>query len=271
MLRFNVDIDFSFINQILDYFEKPSQNNLKRISRHKAAKGVYSHALRFNNTKLDLEAFWEKIILREAEKIKIYHKEILACAQYIESFKDDFKAIIHELTSYFPEDLHFDCKLYLIVGYDIGIVSESNAFLNIGFPLFHEHKRELLYFAMHELHHVGYTFYHPIYSLEDLKTTSDLLRIIKYSTHLEGLAVYAPLHRRLEEGCIAHKDYQVLAKESERLRHVNEFFSIFKAIKQNPNRPIIKTDYELIERLAGDSRLWYITGAHMAETIDKEL
>ncbi|MFX1254003.1 MAG: hypothetical protein ACFFCZ_20490, partial [Promethearchaeota archaeon] len=172
MLRFNVEIDSSFITQILNYFESPSKTNLANIINHEAAKGVYTHAFRFNNTDLSLQDFWENILLREAKKGKTYHNQILACLQYIESSIDDFKDIISELTSYFPMDLHIDCKLYLMVGYDIGIVSEGNAYLNIGFPLFHEHKRELLYFVMHELHHVGYTYYHPLYSFEDLKTTA---------------------------------------------------------------------------------------------------
>ncbi|MFX1253113.1 MAG: DUF5700 domain-containing putative Zn-dependent protease, partial [Promethearchaeota archaeon] len=123
---------------------------------------------------------------------------------------------------------------------------------------------------MHELHHVGYTYYHPLYSFEDLKTTADLLRIIKYSTHLEGLAVYAPFQRRLAENGLIHKDYAVLANESERLKRVNEFFKLFETIKGTPNRPVVETDYELLERFAGGSRLWYIAGAHMAQIIDKK-
>ncbi|MFX0063157.1 MAG: DUF5700 domain-containing putative Zn-dependent protease [Candidatus Hermodarchaeota archaeon] len=41
-------------------------------------------------------------------------------------------------------------------------------------------------------------------------------------------------------------------------------------IKGTPQRPVVETDYELLERFAGGSRLWYIAGAHMAQTIDEK-
>ena len=272
MVKFHVEIDFSFIGQVLDFLENPSESIPKELTAHKAAQDVHAHALRFHNTDLDINDFWTNILRGESNKGDKHHNEIQDCIKYIKSKDSDFYEAFDEITEYLPRNLKLDCKLYLMVGYDIGIVSEGNAFLNVGHPFYHKNKRELLYLSMHELHHVGYAYYHPIYSLEEIKTTADLLRIIKHSTHLEGLAVYTPLKRRLREIGIVHEDYiTIVTNHEEKSKRVTEFFQILKDLECTPERVITKEDFELLERMSGGSRLWYITGAHMAQTIDEKL
>ncbi|UCH57554.1 MAG: hypothetical protein JSV18_01130 [Candidatus Bathyarchaeota archaeon] len=159
----------------------------------------------------------------------------------------------------------------MIVGYDIGIVSEGNAFLSLGHSLFHEHERELLYITMHELHHVGFSHYNPIYSLDELKTTRDLLRIIKHSTHLEGLAVYAPFERRRRENGFTHRDYTVLNDPGERSSVSFEFLRIVKKLENEDERPLTGEDFDVLHRMSDGDRLWYVAGAHMAQAIDRRM
>lgn len=272
MVKFHVEINFSFIGQVLDFLENPSESIPKELTAHKAAQDVYAHALRFHNTDLDINDFWKNILHCESNKGNKHHNEIQDCIKYIKSKDSDFYEAFDEITEYLPRNLKLDCKLYLMVGYDIGIVSKGNAFLNVGHPFYHKNKRELLYLSMHELHHVGYAYYHPIYSLEEIKTTADLLRIIKHSTHLEGLAVYSPLKRRLREIGIVHEDYiTIVTNHEEKSKRVTEFFQILKDLEHTPERVITKEDLKLLKRMSGGPRLWYITGAHMAQTIDEKL
>lgn len=44
-----------------------------------------------------------------------------------------------------------------------------------------------------------------------------------------------------------------------------------KDLECAPERAITKEDFELLKRISGGPRLWYITGAHMAQTIDEKL
>ena len=151
----------------------------------------------------------------------------------------------------------------------IRIVSEGDALLNIGHSHFSENPSEMIYYAMHELHHVCYTHYHPIFAFSDLQTNRDLFDVVLYSTQLEGLAVYCPLKRRLSEHDLNDEDYRVLLNPNELHSKVQEFFGIYNDLRTAPIRPFAIDDYKILEEMSGRStRLWYITGAHIAQVID---
>ena len=103
----------------------------------------------------------------------------------------------------------------------------------------------------------------------DLKTTQDLLEAIHYATHLEGMATYAPLKRRLAENGRTHPDYPILLNENERLSLVREFFKNYESIRKTANRPLVERDFEVMTLMSDKKRLWYIAGAHMAQVIDE--
>jgi hypothetical protein len=191
--------------------------------------------------------------------------------EYLEANKDLFHSDLKELEYFLPEKIRLNCKLYPIVGYDIGIVSQGNAFLNLGYPLFHEHKRELYYFSIHELHHVGYTHYNPIYSLDELKTNKELLEIIKYSTHLEGLAVYSTLELRKKENSFTHRDYIVLNNPSKRSKIVSQFMNTLEQLRQEEQKTLNQEHLTILDQMSDRDRLWYVAGAHMAKTIHERL
>lgn len=271
MMGLSVELDFTFIEEFLNFLEKPTEDVLSRLVSHEAAKGIYHHAIRFNNTEKNIHGFWEERISREVERGSSYINEILSCMEYIKSNKEDFHRSFKEVESFLPKSLSLSCRLYLIVGYDIGVVSEGDAFLNLGHKLFHQDKRELLYFAMHELHHVGYTHYNPLFSLDTLETNRDLLRIIKYSTHLEGIATYAPLEIRKREEGLTHSDYIILKDPKKRMNVITEFFHILKRLKKEDEQELQEKHYDTLNKMSDLDRLWYISGAHMAQVIDESL
>ena len=271
MAEFFVELDFTFLEEILNYLENPTENAISRIIGHEAAIGVHIHASRFQNTDKNLHDFWEERLNRESEKGVRHIGQVIKCMEYIESNTADFRQSFKELEAFLPTDLRLGCKLYPIVGYDIGVVSEGNAFLNLGHQLFHEHERELLYFTMHELHHVGYTHYNAIYSLDELKTNRDLLRIIKYSTHLEGLAVYASFERRRRENGFTHRDYVVLNDLQKRMMASTDFFCIVKGLENEDERALTEEYFDVLTRMSDGDRLWYVAGTHMSQMIDLRL
>ena len=172
MTDFSVKVDLSFIEQSLEYIDSPSSATLEEALGHPAAKGVHLHALRFGNTEKDLAGFWE-------ERLRGFDPDAVERTRsnvgYMLDNAGEFTLAFDELTGYFPKDLELRCRLYGVVGYDIGIVSDGDAYLNLGHSVYDD-QRELVYFAMHELHHVAYTHYQPMYSFSDLKTTMDLRR-----------------------------------------------------------------------------------------------
>lgn len=271
MVDFSIEIDFTFIEQIIRCMDNPDEYPISELIKHEAAMGVHSHASRYWNTDKNLHDFWEDKIRLESSKGKGHIDQILSCMKYIDSNTDDFSEAFEEIKEYLPIDLRLSRKLFLIVGYDSGIVSDGNAYLNLGYTQFHKHKRELLYIAMHELHHVGYTHYNQTYSMEELKSTTDLLRIVRYATHLEGLAVYASLERRRMENGFTHRDYILLNDPARRERASSEFLNILKGLEDEPERVLVDEDRDILKLMSAGDRLWYVMGAHMAELIDEKL
>jgi len=262
----SVQVDLSFTKQALRYLSSPSSTKLQRIMGHPAAKGVHMHAARFGNTDRDLAGFWEERLARvepdAAERTR-------ANMEYMDGNAGAFTDAFDELDEYLPHGLEIGCRLYAVVGYDVGVVSEGDAYLNLAHPLYVD-QRELVYFAMHELHHVAYTHLQPIYSFSGLRTTEDLLGAVMYSTHLEGLAVYATYGRRRREAGLNHLDYRLYENKGKRYRVIEEYFNILDELRCEAMRNLRDDDFGLIERLSSE-RLWYVAGLHMAKTIDERL
>ncbi len=272
MVSGRVQLDNSFVKGMLLFLEHPSEGQFDQLVQHPAAQRVHSHATRWDNTQLGIQEFWKTLLQKEAQRGAGHLRKIQACLNFLERNGHLLSAAMDEVLEYLPSEASLDCHLYTMLGYDAGIVCDGDALLNLGHPLYHEDPRELIYLAMHEIHHVGYINIQPGFSLDELKTPRDLLGAIYYSTHLEGMAVYAPLRRRLQERGLQHEDYPALLDTHERQARIQQYFTLVTALAQEPNRLLTKKDLQIFEIMSGKhKRLWYITGAHMAQTIDETL
>ncbi|MHA1199222.1 MAG: DUF5700 domain-containing putative Zn-dependent protease [Candidatus Heimdallarchaeaceae archaeon] len=268
-----VKIDSSFVDISLQYFTNPSEELLAKICEHIVAKKVLSNAQISDSNLHDIEEFWRKIIEREREKGEEHFSAIRSCLAYIDENEDALFEHLEELRKYLPDDFVFDCTLYLEVGYDIGIVADGDALLNVGHPIFHKNKRELIYFALHELHHVGYTHYNALdISFAAIQTRADLVEIIEKLTHLEGTATYAIKEIREKESQISFFDYEVLFDVEKLTESNKQYFELYDKYRYSKNLMIEESDLDVFEIMSGkEKRLWYVTGAHIAEGIDRML
>ena len=266
MSKVSVSLDLSFAEPALKQMESPSEASLSRLVAHEAAKGVYAHAARFGNTDTDIEGFWAGLLSR-ASGDPMYAARAKRSLKYLEGL--DTLEAYRELGEHLPSGTDLECRLFGEVGYDIGVVSEGDAYLNLGHPHF-EDLEELMFFAVHELHHVGYTLYNPLYALGDVKTMRDLEHVVRYSAHMEGAAVYAPYELRKREGRWGHMDYELYRDPARRENILKEFFAVLGSIEAEPDRALTGDDLRVLSRLSGE-RLWYVSGLHMAKTIDERL
>ncbi len=268
----SVVVNAQVVEVALEYLTSPTESLLSELASCTAAKKTYAHALRFGNTEASLLDFWLTILTEATRHQPDYEKHIQCNLRYLQSNRGSLLNAIQELKKYLPSDYSLQTHLNLILGYDVGIVSQGEAMLNIAHPHFSSDRRELVYMAMHELHHVGYTDYHPIYSLADLQTVADLRDAMRYSTHLEGLAVYAPMDRRISENGLGHEDYHLLLDSDRRQARVTEYFKILEGLDEVGSRELTDLDFEVMEKMSSTgNRLWYVAGAHMSETIDENL
>ncbi len=268
-----VKVDCSFAELAIQYLNESSEELLHQICNHLVAGKIISNAQVSSQTPINARDFWKKILEKEKSKGEDYIHETRNCISYIDENTESLYAFIDELYSYLPEDFTFDCNLYLHIGYDIGIVAEGDALLNVGHPIFHKNKRELLYFALHELHHVGFTKYiDTLRPFSEIKTARDFLDLLERLTHLEGTSTYSIKEIREREKQPLFFDYEVLNDNEKREQSVQEYFEIYNRFKNAENLPIKKDDFNFLEVMSGKrKRLWYVVGAHMAEEIDKNL
>jgi hypothetical protein len=262
-----VRIDTSFIVPLLQYLSKSSKESLFEITKHDAAIKTYTHAKRFGNTKKNIESFWKEIMLKLSKNKKL--TEIVKNSlTFLYNETDTFNDLLTDLSKYFPEGTNLKSNLYTILGYDIGIVSEGSALINLGHPDFQKNPREILFISMHELHHVVYTAYNPMFDISQITRTNQLCNFVKYCTHLEGLAVYSTLEQRKSANELDNRDYRLFLDEKARKKRVSMFFDILTDLEIRDDNPLQEDDWKIISKMSNRDRLWYVTGAHMAQVIE---
>jgi hypothetical protein len=176
-----------------------------------------------------------------------------------------------DVLAFLPQDFRFQgAALYLMCGYDIGVATPGCASLNGAHARFQGRPRELTYYAIHELHHVGYMAYQPPLRLEDLKTCGDLLRFVEYSAHMEGMAVWTAYGRRERDGALADDaDYVALGDAAALARFEQDFFAIHDGLETRKGAALTPNDWALLDELADRNRLWYRVGAKMARDLER--
>ena len=266
----SVKIDTSFIVPLLKHLSKPSKDSLIAITKHEAAKKTYSHALRTRNTKKSISSFWKDIMIQLAKKKNLidYVKQSLT---FIHNETDTFDKLLKELWNEFPEGTHLRSVLYTNLGYDIGIVSEGCALINIGHEDYQKNPQEILYMSMHELHHVVYTAYNSFFDLTQVNRFDQLCDIVRYCTHMEGLAVYSTLEPRRATNTLNNRDYKLFLDEKARKKRVSEYFDLLTDLEIRGDAPLQENDWAILERMTDRNRLWYVAGAHMSQLIEEKL
>ena len=173
---------------------------------------------------------------------------------------------------YLPAGFRFRGSLFLTFGYDIGVAFAPNASLNGAARHFDGHPRELVYYAIHELHHAGFMAFQPPPRLADLKTCRDLLSLVRYSTQLEGMAVLAAWERRSVEGALNDDgDYVALEDAARMERDEAAYFRDYDFLRCRGNQPLDAEARAVTDRMSSGERLWYRVGALMARRIEEKL
>jgi len=173
---------------------------------------------------------------------------------------------------YLPSGFRFHGSLFLTFGYDVGVAFPPNASLNGAHTHFEGHPRELLYYAIHELHHAGFMSYQPPPRLADLNTCADLLALVRYSTELEGIAVLAAWERRRAESALdGDPDYAALQDEARIRKDTADYFRDYDALAVRGGRPLDAQSWAVIDRMSSGERLWYRVGALMARRVEDAL
>ena len=267
--RHAIRFDHSAIDATADYMQKPSETALRRLVCTLGCKLAYRHHLWSSpGLKVTIEEFW-KSNLKLVNWNENLRTTVSDLVRHLESEKQSHW--LDEVLRYLPRDHVFNTTVYLILGYD-NIVYVEDVALNLNHAGFHVDQREAVYYLIHELAHAGYFRYHRMPNLMTIRTQGDLLDVVKLLTHLEGMGVLSSLRLRIKEGGLNDEDYNVLLDTEERARRVKNYFRELERLEGNPRKRIHEKDFEVFERMSGkNTRLWYVAGCHMAQTIESEL
>jgi hypothetical protein len=265
--------DARFAALALDYFRTGDERISAEIPLLPAAAHLLAHARNFDydvpkSSPQDLVA---SLLAPSPERLQ----RIATCRVSLGFFTGPMLEDPHwvgDALGYLPAGFRFHGSLFLTFGYDIGVAFPPNASLNGAHLRFDGRPRELLYYAIHELHHAGFMSYRPPPRVPDLKTCRDVLGLVQYSTELEGLAVLAAWERRRSENALDDgSDYAALEDPARMRQDAAAYFREYDSLAGRGDEPADAGAWAVIELMSSGERLWYRVGAVMARRIEEAL
>ena len=262
--------DFDFVDGALEYLATGDDATLQSVASSDAAMHLAVHASRvsLDGKEQSPREVTEGLLRPRREKAE----NAQAVRQLLSAVRQDARrqeACLSEVVAHLPEGSLTGARLYFTYGYDIGVAVSGNASLNLAHEHFLQDREEIWFYCVHELHHAGFQVFHDLPKLAELDTTSDLLGLVEYATQLEGTAVYAAWDWRERAGALAgDEDYRALLDNDLMARLEQEYFEIYDRLRSEPARPLVDSDWAILDRMSGGDRLWYRVGALMAAAID---
>jgi hypothetical protein len=270
LLAQNLTFDATFAGQAIEYVRSNDPNVLTHMANSPAIAHVLNHARNFDYDvpKDSPEALVANLLGPQSKQ----PARAAVCEQSIKFFCGPMLSDPHwvaDTLRYLPADFRFQGTLFLTFGYDIGVAFAPNASLNCTHAHFDNHPRELLYYAIHELHHVGFMTYQKPPRLADIKTCADLLRLVEYSTQLEGMAVLAAYQRRRDDHALGDDaDYVALQDQKRMKDDLAAYLKDYDYLKRRGTQPADADAWAVIDRMSSGERIWYRAGAYMAQRIE---
>jgi hypothetical protein len=271
LAQHDLTFDAGFAQLALQYIDSHDATVLDKLANSPAAAHLLNHARNFDYDvpKDSPQSLVSHLLTPATQRVT----EAAACKSSLEYFTNQMLTHPHwvnDTLRYLPDDFRFHGALFLTFGYDIGVAFAPSASLNCAHRHFAQHRSELMYYAIHELHHVGFMSYQPPPRLSDIKSCRDLLRLVEYSTQLEGMAVLAAYQRRHDEHALADdEDYVALQDEARMQRDEALYFDDLHYLEKRGDAPADDEAWAVIKRMSSGERLWYRIGARMAQKIEQ--
>jgi hypothetical protein len=262
-----ISFDASGLEASLNYLKNRSNSSLKSMISKPGNKLAYAHHVWSSFApEATNEEFWSSQLSKIDWSPELEH-DMNAIKTYLGN--QEKKKWLNEVLRYLPKRHIFKTTVYLNFGYDNIVYGEDIA-LNLNSRQFGLDKRESVYYLIHELAHAGYVRYHALPELWNIRTKRELLKVVKLLTHLEGMGVMSALRIRIRENGLCDNDYRAFLNDAERARRVSHYFRLISELESNLDEEVDESRSRLFDEMSGkETRLWYITGCHMAQEIEK--
>jgi hypothetical protein len=269
----DLNFDARFARTALNYVLNGDPELLQALAAMPAARHLLNHARQFDyDVPKESALSLVRYLLTPSSRLEAQAVGVERSIAFFTGPLLDDPNWVQDVLDYLPKGFRFHGSLFLTFGYDIGVALAPNASLNGAHRHFAEKPRELLYYAIHELHHVGVFTYQKPPRVADIKTCADILRLVDYSTELEGLAVLAARPRRVMENALQDDPDYVALEDPVQMRALEKRFNEqYRYLQNRGNEVADKDAFAVITRMSSGDRLWYRVGAMMASRIENKL
>lgn len=169
-----------------------------------------------------------------------------------------------------PPGIVINGTVFFITGYDIGVASPPDVAINVAHPHFTADPAEVGHYVTHEVHHLGFLARRRMPSLSRLNEPKVVANIIRYMTHMEGMAVHSAYAGRKDQGALsADKDYAVYQHKDAAQKTMARYVDIRSRTRSNKALSGAEINTTLGAMSSGE-RLWYRVGALAAWRIEQE-
>ena len=273
LARHDLAFDPRFARMAVEYVRNNDRSMLDRLAKQPAAVHLLNHARQFDyDVPKDSTMSLVRHLLAPSPELRGQADQVEQSLAFFTGPMLADPQWVNDVLAYLPSSFRFRGSLFLTFGYDSGVALAPNASLNGANWRFHGKPRELLYYAIHELHHVGVNTYQPPPRIADLRTCADVLRLVDYSTELEGMAVHVARLRRAAEGALdADADYVALASSDTMRALEQKYDEQYEYLRKRGAEPADKAAMAVIEQMSSGDRLWYRVGALMSARIEERL
>lgn len=268
----DITIDYSFFELALEYIQEPSERVFGQMAGSKAAEHLLAHSRAFGYDVPDdgSAAALVRQLLASAggrDNVPSLRRALATARPGI-----DRKDWLRDALNYLPPSARLGGTLFVTYGYDCGVAYPPNASINLAFPWLCEHPHQAVYYCIHEVHHAGFFSLQPPPAPDGVKTCRDLLGLVQYLTHLEGMAVMAAYPPRRAGHALEDwsGDYEVL-ENPQRMRELAScYFDIYSSLGNRGDEECGAEDMAVLEVMSGGERLWYRVGCMMAQVIERK-
>jgi hypothetical protein len=262
--------DFTHIELAFRYFASPSEALLDEISLTDAAIHLKRHSDRTGYYPADATS---RSITADLLKNPPSQRRLQAAKDLVAYAAHDptkQRECFRVASSYLPEQARPGLPLFITWGYDIGVAMDDHASLNLAHPHFLADRQEIWFYCIHEVHHSGLMRVHPMPRIADIAAMRELFEFVRYATFIEGFAVHAAREARTAANALANDDdYRALSNADTLEKVLARYQDHLLFLQSQWDRPLVEEHWQLVEEMSSVERLWYVAGAHMADSIEK--
>jgi len=273
MNEFNVEIDPSSARQTLQFATDVDTRLPKDWYKHRSYSLALEHAKRYG-LEFDKDSFNNALIcIKDNRKNPKYRERMKGYLSFLESITAEQDSFMNQtqkvIFEYLPLKTSICAKIYLSVFQpQYAFTLDTDVVLNIAHSFYKASVPKLFVLVTHELYHVGFGQYQKDALPElECKNREELAQNIAWQIQNEGMATYVASYVWNTNPQVHIHDYELLSDSSCIAKAFRKLRDLLDELQTGDISSIKKSiwDIGIIERV------FYVTGARMAQVIEEKL